>query len=180
MINRAEFSRTIFCSKKPCAMAAGALGLYLTLIALPGHAAEVGGVQSDDGLGTFHAQNLAITGKGSEKALRLKWEGSDTNDSGRDWHKVTFCVQAFDASDAPIASDRGCLLRLWMYQWKDGAPAVWKGSQKVKVGEDGKYEPTIARLAITVEEARTDAEKRGAVLSNLRSGVAGGAPRVRG
>ena len=136
------------------------LAVLVVALAQPCAATEVSGVavHSEEGFGPFHVQRLTVTGKGSEKSLRVKWEGNAFNDSGRDWHKVTFCLKAFDAEGNALSSKDGCLLRLWMYDWKDKSPAKWKGSQKLRVGEDGKREVEVSRLHLSVDEIRTDPE----------------------
>ena len=66
--------------------------------------------------------DLKVDGSGTDQSFRVKWNGSITNNTGKEWHKVTFCGKGFEAEDKPLlAAGEPCLLRLWMYAWKPGA-----------------------------------------------------------
>ena len=115
-------------------------------------------IKTDDG--SFAITTFTIEGDGTEKKLPLSWNGSAINRTGRSWHKVTFCANAFDVSGEPIrpVGEDKCLLRFWMYEWKSGAPANWKGSQKLTVGSGEKREVQIGRFEFEVEELLSDPE----------------------
>ena len=131
-------------------------GLLLNVTSLG--AVQLSGVIVESEQGSFLINNLAVDGAGAEKSFRVKWNGSITNSTGKEWHKVTFCAKGFEADGKPlVASGESCLLKLWMYGWKSGSQMQWKGSQKIRLA-DGKRRVALARLEISVSELLTDPE----------------------
>ena len=98
----------------------------------PLSAVELRGVVVESTEGIFLINNLKVDGSGTDQSFRVKWNGSITNNTGKEWHKVTFCGKGFEAEDKPLrAAGEPCLLRLWMYAWKHRRPDALEG-----VGED--------------------------------------------
>ena len=121
-------------------------------------AVQLSGVIVESEQGSFLINNLTIDAAGTEKSFRVKWNGSITNNTSKEWHKVTFCAKRFDADGKPLlVSGESCLLKLWMYGWKSGSQMQWKGSQKIRLA-DGKRRVALARLEISVSELLTDPE----------------------
>ena len=121
-------------------------------------AVELRGVVVESTEGIFLINNLKVEGSGTDQSFRVKWNGSITNNTGKEWHKVTFCGKGFEAEDKPLlAAGEPCLLRLWMYAWKPGAQMRWKGSAKMRLA-DGKRRVALARMEWSVSEILTDPE----------------------
>ena len=121
-------------------------------------AVELRGVVVESTEGTFLINNLKVDGSGTDQSFRVKWNGLITNNTGKEWHKVTFCGKGFEAEDKPLlAAGEPCLLRLWMYAWKPGAQMRWKGSEKMRLA-DGKRRVALARMEWSVSEILTDPE----------------------
>ena len=80
---------------------------------------------------------LTISIDGSWKKARTEWNATIRNTSPRKTYRVTFCVQAFDASDQQIKpGEAECVLTLWGRNWEPGASLTFKGKQDVKFRDD--------------------------------------------
>ena len=128
-------------------------GLLLSVVSLG--ALELRGVVVESEEGDFLINKLTVDGTGTDRSFRVKWNGSITNNTGKEWHKVTFCAKGFEPDDKPLRES--CLIRLWMYSWKPGDQMHWKGSQKIRLAA-GKRRVSLARLEISVSELLTDPE----------------------
>ena len=69
-------------------------------------AVELRGVVVESTEGIFLINNLKVDGSGTDQSFRVKWNGSITNNTGKEWHKVTFCGKGFgDTAGDMTASD---------------------------------------------------------------------------
>ena len=131
--------------------------LFLALSCAAG-AAQLSSVVVESEQGSFLINNLTVSGEGAEKSFRVKWKGAIANNTGKEWHKVTFCVSGFEANGEPlVASGEPCLLRLWIYAWKPGTEMQWKGSQKIHLADE-KRPVALASVEVSVSEILTDPE----------------------